>query len=36
MNAHSLQFATEDLNGFEIIILFYILHDRVSEVSDWN
>ena len=24
------------LNGFEILILFYILYDRISEVSDWN
>ena len=24
------------LNGFEILILFYILHDCISEVSDWN
>ena len=24
------------LNGFEILILFYILHDCISGVSDWN
>ena len=24
------------LNGFEILISFYILHDCISEVSDWN
>ena len=24
------------LNGFEILILFYILYDRISKVSDWN
>ena len=24
------------LNRFEILILFYILHDCINEVSDWN
>ena len=24
------------LNGFEILKLIYILHDGISEVSDWN
>ena len=24
------------LNGFEILVLFYILHDCISEVSDWK
>ena len=23
------------LNGFEILMLFYILHDCINEVSDW-
>ena len=24
------------LDGFEILVSFYILHDCISEVSDWN
>ena len=24
------------LNGFEILTLFYILYDRLSDVSDWT